>query len=139
MRDGALRRLRIINPKSNRITSFRQSSDFSHDLGRRLSLDNGWLLLVPRATLAQAEKPLRPTKNGSIKDGTILGIRWLGDFSVPFRLSPRRQGCLIALNGFPSGEVAPRSVRGRCFQVVMALTRPQTPSHKSSPHTRVSR
>ena len=67
MRDAALRRLRIINSKSNRITSFRQSSDFSHDLGRRLSLDNGWLLLVPRATLAQAEKPLRPAKNGSIQ------------------------------------------------------------------------
>ena len=33
MRDAALRRLRIINSKSNRITSFRQSSDFSHGLG----------------------------------------------------------------------------------------------------------
>jgi hypothetical protein len=60
--------------------------------GRRRSLDNGSLLLVPRTTLAQAQKPRLPTKNGSIQDGTILGIRRLGNLSVPFRLSPRWQG-----------------------------------------------
>jgi hypothetical protein len=36
----------------------------------------------------QAEKPRRPTKNGSIQVGTILGIRGLRNLSVPFRLSP---------------------------------------------------
>jgi hypothetical protein len=44
-----------------------------------------------------AQKPRRPTKeNGSIQDGTILGIRRLGNLAVPFRLSPRWQECPIA-------------------------------------------
>jgi hypothetical protein len=60
-----------------------------------LSITVGFLLVL-RATLAQAQKPRRPTKNGSIQDGTILGIRRLGNLAVPFRLSPRWQECLIA-------------------------------------------
>ena len=80
-------------------------------VGRRRSLDNGSLLLVPRTTLAQAQKPRLPTKNGSIQDGTILSICRLGNLSVPFRLSPRWRGVDQSVNGFPFGEVATACMR----------------------------
>ena len=61
-------------------------------------------------------RPWRRRKSPSVqpktvpyKDGTILGIRWLGDLSVPFRLSPRRQGVPHCFKWVP--------IRGGCAEV----------------------
>jgi hypothetical protein len=50
--------------------------------------------------IAEAEQGGRQTRRRRL-DGTILGVRRLGNLSVPFRLSPPVVGAGSFLNGFP--------------------------------------
>ena len=85
MRDTALRKLRMSNSKSNRITSFRQSSDFSHGLHPTspfarviIGVGFGARRAVPAA---EAERRLW------VQKGAIAGMRRNG--SGPSRPRPR--------------------------------------------------
>jgi hypothetical protein len=85
-------------------------------MGRRRSLDNGSLLLVPRTTLAQAQKPRLPTKNGSMQDGTILGIRRLGNLRCRSGCRPDGRGWLNPKWVPIPTAVAAKSSRARYFR-----------------------
>src|SRR5690242_11508879 len=88
---------------------------FSHSLGRRRSLDNGWLYWFHARPPQKAQKPRRQPKTVPYGMERSTAFHRLRNLSVPFRLSPRWQGASF-LNGFPSGEVAPRSDREKCFR-----------------------